>query len=106
MALLQRPLAGFSTDTAPDLSDRHVRERLSRSAIPAFFKLIEAWQVRDEAAPSFLSSESPSKRASSYALNLIIREGLFTSINLKISAMGNIEYWCRSVAASKNLVSS
>lgn len=58
MALSQQPLAGFSTETAPDLSDRHVQERLSRSAIPAFFKLIEAWQVRDEAARQLLGGVS------------------------------------------------
>ena len=58
MALLQQPLAGFSTDTAPDLSDRRVRERLSRAAIPAFFKLIQAWQVRDEAARQLLGGVS------------------------------------------------
>lgn len=58
MALLQQPLAGFSTDTAPDLSSKDVQERLSRSAIPAFFKLIEAWQVRDEAARQLLGGVS------------------------------------------------
>ena len=58
MALSQQPLAGFSTETAADLSDRHVQERLSRSAIPAFFKLIEAWQVRDEAARQLLGGVS------------------------------------------------
>jgi Protein of unknown function (DUF2384) len=58
MALLQQHLAGFSTDISPDLSDKHVQERLSRSAIPAFFKLIEAWQVRDEAARQLLGGIS------------------------------------------------
>jgi hypothetical protein len=58
MALSQQPLVGFSTETAADLSDRHVQERLSRSAIPAFFKLIEAWQVRDEAARQLLGGVS------------------------------------------------
>ncbi|HYL12205.1 MAG TPA: antitoxin Xre-like helix-turn-helix domain-containing protein, partial [Terriglobales bacterium] len=58
MALLEQPFAGFPTNTAPDLSDRHVQERLSRSAIPAFFKLIKAWQVRDEAARRLLGGLS------------------------------------------------
>ena len=58
MALLQQHLAGFSTGTSPDLSDKHVQERVSRSAIPAFFKLIEAWQVRDEAARQLLGGIS------------------------------------------------
>lgn len=58
MALLQQPLAGFSTGRAPDLSNKQVQERLSRSAIPAFFKLTEAWQVRDEAARQLLGGVS------------------------------------------------
>jgi hypothetical protein len=58
MAILQQPLAGFSTDKAVDLSDRHVQERLSRSAIPAFFRLTQAWQLRDEAARQLLGGVS------------------------------------------------
>ena len=58
MALSQQSLAGFSTGTAPDLSDRHAQQRLSRSAIPAFFKLIEVWQVRNEDARQLLGGVS------------------------------------------------
>jgi Protein of unknown function (DUF2384) len=58
MALLQQPLAGFSTDKAPDLSNKEVRQRLSRSAVPAFFKLVQAWKVRDEAARQLLGGVS------------------------------------------------
>jgi hypothetical protein len=58
MALLQQPLAGFSADNAPDLSKKHVQERLSRSAVPAFFKLVQAWKVRDEAARQLLGGVS------------------------------------------------
>ena len=58
MALLQAPVAGFLPAAAPDLSDRHVQERLSRSAIPTFFKLAEAWRVRDEAARQLLGGIS------------------------------------------------
>ena len=58
MAIFQQPLAGFSTDKAVDLSDRHVQERLSRSAIPAFFRLTQAWQLRDEAARQLLGGVS------------------------------------------------
>lgn len=54
----QQPLAGFSTDAAPDLSDKHVQERLSAAAIPAFFKLMAAWRVRDEAARQLLGGVS------------------------------------------------
>lgn len=58
MALLQQPLAGFSADEAVDLSSRREQERLSRSAIPAFFKLAQAWQLRDEAARQLLGGVS------------------------------------------------
>ena len=54
----QRSLAGFSTEGFPDLSCREVQERLSSSAVPAFFKLIEAWQIRDEAARQLLGGVS------------------------------------------------
>jgi hypothetical protein len=58
MALLQQPLAGFSTDTVPDLSNKDVQQRLSHAAVPAFFKLIQAWKVRDEAARQLLGGVS------------------------------------------------
>lgn len=58
MALLQPPLAGFSTDTAPDLSSKDVQQRLSRSAVPGFFKLVQTWKVRDEAARQLLGGVS------------------------------------------------
>lgn len=58
MALLQEPLVGFSADTAPDLSKKEVQQQLSRSAVPAFFKLAQAWKVRDEAARQLLGGVS------------------------------------------------
>lgn len=58
MAIFQRPLAGFSTEKAADLSSKDVQERLSRSAIPAFFKLAQAWELRDEAARQLLGGVS------------------------------------------------
>ena len=58
MAVLQQPLAGFSTDTAPNLAKKEVQESLSRSAVPAFFKIIDAWSVRDEAARQLLGGVS------------------------------------------------
>jgi len=58
MAVLQPPLAGFSTDTAPNLASKDVQERLSRSAVPAFFKIVAAWSVRDEAARQLLGGVS------------------------------------------------
>lgn len=60
MAPRQKCIAGFSTDTAPDLSNRHIQERLSRASIPAFFRLVQAWQVRDEAARQLLGGVSNS----------------------------------------------
>jgi Protein of unknown function (DUF2384) len=58
MTTLQQPLAGFSAQTVPDLSRKENQERLSRPAIPAFFKLAEAWKLRDEAARLLLGGLS------------------------------------------------
>ena len=58
MALIQEAAAGFSAARAVDLSARDVQERLSSSAIPAFFKLAQAWQLRDEAARQLLGGVS------------------------------------------------
>jgi len=58
VATVQQALLGFATDTAVDLSRRDVQERLSRSAVPAFFKIAEAWQLRDEAARQLLGGVS------------------------------------------------
>jgi hypothetical protein len=58
MTTLRQPLAGFSTDKAVDLSSRDAQERLSRSAIPAFFKLAQAWQLRDEGSRQLLGGVS------------------------------------------------
>jgi len=58
MAAFRQPFAGFSTGTAPDLSRREIRERLSRPAVPAFFRIAEAWQLRDETARCLLGGVS------------------------------------------------
>jgi hypothetical protein len=58
MATLPEPLVGFSTDRAVDLSKRSVQERLSRPAIQAFFKLADAWELRDEASRLLLGGVS------------------------------------------------
>jgi Protein of unknown function (DUF2384) len=57
-AVLRQPRVGFSTIGVPDLASRDVQDRLSRAAIPAFFKLIDAWTVRDEAARQLLGGVS------------------------------------------------
>ena len=58
MATIQQPLAGFATAPAADLSKRDVQERLSPAAVPAFFKLADAWALRDEAARQLLGGVS------------------------------------------------
>ncbi|RPJ81203.1 MAG: DUF2384 domain-containing protein, partial [Acidobacteria bacterium] len=58
MASLPEPLAGFSADNPIDLSSKEVQERLSRSAVAAFFKLAEAWYLRDESARQLLGGVS------------------------------------------------
>lgn len=58
MATLQKPRIGFSADVLVDLSSRDVQERLSRSAISVFFKLAQAWQLRDESSRQLLGGVS------------------------------------------------
>src|ERR1700756_1586831 len=58
MSILQQPVAGFSTDSAPNLANREIQERLSRNAVRAFFKLVDAWKLRDEAARQLLGGVS------------------------------------------------
>jgi hypothetical protein len=50
--------AGFSAPRAVDLSDRGIQERLSPGAISGFFKIAQAWQLRDEAARQLLGGVS------------------------------------------------
>jgi hypothetical protein len=58
MATVQNLLAGFSVDRPVDLSSREVQERLSGSAVAAFFRIAEAWQLRDESARQLLGGVS------------------------------------------------
>ena len=58
MATVRHPLAGFSADAPADLSSREVQERLSPSAVAAFFKLAQAWRLRDEASRQLLGGVS------------------------------------------------
>jgi hypothetical protein len=48
----------FLARRTADLSSRAVQERLSRSAIPAFFKLAHAWHLRDESTRQLLGGVS------------------------------------------------
>jgi hypothetical protein len=50
--------AGLSSIGIPDLANRDVQDRLSRTAMPAFFKLVDAWKVRDEVARYLLGGVS------------------------------------------------
>jgi hypothetical protein len=58
MAVAQHPLVGFSTQSAPDLSDKAIQERLSRAAVPAFFKIAKEWSLKDESARQLLGGVS------------------------------------------------
>lgn len=51
-------LAGFSADKALDLSTRDVQERLSPAAVRAFFKIADAWTLRDESARQLIGGVS------------------------------------------------
>jgi hypothetical protein len=57
-ALLDYPSTRFEQSPLVDLSSRSERERLSESALRAFFKLIEHWGIRDEDARSLLGGVS------------------------------------------------
>jgi hypothetical protein len=54
----QRRSAGFSAEKAIDLSDKSVQDKLSHSGIRAFFKIAEAWNLKDEAARQLLGGVS------------------------------------------------
>ena len=58
MAVLSQPVAGFGADMAVDLSDKQVQKRLSPAARKAFFKITQAWKIRDEEAKQLLGGIS------------------------------------------------
>src|SRR5215210_1696939 len=51
-------IAGFSADQAADLSNKTVQTRLSRAAVPAFFKIADAWSLKDELSRQLLGGVS------------------------------------------------
>ena len=51
---LEPPVAGYKFDDAPDLTDPVVRERLSASAINAFVKIADAWNLTESQARGLL----------------------------------------------------
>ena len=58
MPAVERPPVGFVADKAVDLSLKENQQRLSRSAIPAFFRMARAWQLKDESARQLLGGVS------------------------------------------------
>jgi hypothetical protein len=58
MPTLQHTLFGFSASKAVDLSSKDVQHRLSGPGITAFFKIAQAWNLRDDAARQLLGGVS------------------------------------------------
>ncbi len=54
------PLSRFEPAAVIDLNDKAARERLSKSALQGFFKLAQAWKLRDEEACILLGGVSSS----------------------------------------------
>jgi hypothetical protein len=54
------PKSRYEPDVLIDLNDRAERERLSRSALIAFFNIAKEWQLRDEDARELLGGLSAS----------------------------------------------
>lgn len=54
------PTSRFEPVVLTDLNSKAERERLSRSALRGFFKLMERWKVRDEDARELLGGVSSS----------------------------------------------
>src|SRR5947208_14520762 len=57
---LAYPSSRFDAPSVVDLSSKPERERLSRSALRGFFKIIERWKIRDEDARELLGGLSSS----------------------------------------------
>jgi len=54
------PVSRYEPAVPVDLNDRSERERLSRSALEGFFRLVDAWGLRDEDARELLGGLSSS----------------------------------------------
>jgi hypothetical protein len=55
---MEKTLAGYLIEEVTDLSSKSAHERLSRSAIAAFFKICQVWQLRDESSRLLLGGLS------------------------------------------------
>jgi len=51
-------IAGYRFDVAANLSDPATRERLSRTALKAFLRIVERWNIRDQDARALLGGVS------------------------------------------------
>jgi hypothetical protein len=58
MAALHNTVPGFLWDVPADLSEPAIQQRLSPTAIKAFFKIVSRWKVRDENARQLLGGIS------------------------------------------------
>lgn len=96
MPTLQLTAAGFSVDKPVDLSSKDIQERLSPSAVSAFFKIALAWKLRDESARQLLGGVSNGmfyqlKRGQKKILDqdkltrISLLLGIFKSLNLMYS---------------------
>lgn len=54
------PKSRFQPDVLVDLTSREERERLSAAALKGFFRLMQAWRLRDEDARELLGGVSSS----------------------------------------------
>ena len=57
---LAYPSSKFAAPAIVDLSSRRERERLSRSALRGFFRIVQRWAIRDEDARELLGGLSSS----------------------------------------------
>lgn len=53
-AALEYPATRYRADTAPDLTSRRERERLSPPGLKTFFTIMARWKARDEEARALL----------------------------------------------------
>ena len=58
MAIPDAQISGIALDRPVDLSSRKVQEKLSSSALLAFFRLIDLWNLRDQDARGLLGGIS------------------------------------------------
>jgi len=58
LTVLDYPVTGHALSAAVDLTARQERERLSASALKAFFNLVNHWHIRDEDARVLLGGLS------------------------------------------------